>query len=141
MKHNVWFIPVFLLASMLAARIAAADEVMLMQSPVKVTATVHSLEEGGITAQIAIHNGPLAQVVETTLNAVPERQAEAALRHQLKWQAPYLFVHASCNVNSVRRCEGDAVFKIDGSKVIRLGDFVQTGSPVFSKGRFFDGTR
>jgi len=139
MKHNDWFAPVILLSFIFAAHATVADEVSLMQSPVKVTATVHSLEEGGITAQFAIHNGPLAQVVDTTLNGVPLSQAENALRHQLKWQAPYLLVHASCNINSVRHCGGDVVFKVSGSKVIRMGDFVETGSPVFSKGRFFDG--
>src|SRR5690349_21648032 len=129
MKHYSWFPSIFLLWPFLVNGMAMTDEVVLTQSPVKVTATVRPMEEGGFTAQFAIHSGPVAQVVATTLNGVPLQQAEDALRHQLKWNAPYLLVHSSCNINSVRHCEGDVVFKVVGNKVTRLGDFVETDTP------------
>jgi len=138
MKHPSWFAAAILLWSLPGIGTALPDELSLMQSPVRVTATVNPVDEGGFSAQFAIHNGPLAQVVGTTMTGVPLQQAEDALRHQLTWRAPYLLVHSSCNINSVRRCEGNVIFKVAGSKVTRLGDFVDTDTAVLNKGRFYD---
>lgn len=128
----------FPLLCMLLCATSYADEFTLMASP-KVTATTRNAVEGGVQVQYAIHNGPLAQVVNSQLTGVPEAQLPNALAHQVKWRAPYLIVHASCNVNSVRRCEGDVVFKTTGKHVVRLGDFVETGTPLLTKSRFYDG--
>ena len=115
-----------------------ADDLLLMESPVKVTATLHPLDEGGSEARIAVHNGPIAQLVNTTLSDLTTANAASLLRRQLSWQAPYLIVHSSCNINTVRRCGGDVVFKVMDGAILRLGDFVVTENPIYSVGKFYD---
>ena len=139
MIRKLWFIPVFLAGLSFICGTVRAEEVTLMDKPVKVTATVRALEEGGIDARFAVHNGPIAHLVNSILSNVGLNNAEPALRKQLSWQDPYLIVHSSCSVNSVRRCGGDVVFKISDGNVIRLGDFIITEHPVFIDGRFYDG--
>ncbi len=139
MKRKLWLIPVVLAGLFPAIDMANADEIVLTDTPVKITATLQAQEEGSIDARIAVHNGPLAQLVGTTLTGVTLDNAGNALRHQLKWNAPYLLVHSSCNINSARPCEGNVVFKIVKNKVVRLGDFVMTGSPTLDGNRFYDG--
>ncbi|HEX2583876.1 MAG TPA: hypothetical protein VHL14_02000 [Steroidobacteraceae bacterium] len=128
----------FLLISF--AAISAHADIELMDTPVKVTATLHTVEEeSGLEASIAVHNGPIAQLVNTTVTGMTNGNAATLLRKQISWRDPYLFVHSSCNANSVRRCGGDVVFKVFDNKVIRLGDFVVTENPVYTNGRFYDG--
>jgi len=121
-----------------SAAIARADDIVLMESPVKVTATLHPLLEGGTEARIAVHNGPVAQLVSSTLNGASSTNAGSVLRKQISWRDPYLLVHSSCSINSVRRCGGDVVFKVTDGKVIRLGDFLVTDNPTLINGRFYD---
>lgn len=138
MSHPMNYRWHILVLCMLLTVMSHADEYTLMSSP-KVTATTRPAAEGGVSVQYAIHSGPVAQVVNSQLSGVPDSQLASALSHQVKWHAPYLIVHASCNVNSVRRCEGDVVFKAAGNHLVRLGDFVETGTPVITKNRFYDG--
>jgi hypothetical protein len=109
-----------------------------MESPVKVTATLRPLDEGGTEASIAVHNGPVAQLVSTTLAGLTAANAGSLLRRQLDWQAPYLLVRSSCNINSVRRCGGAVVFKVLNNKILRLGDFSVGENPTLANGRFYD---
>jgi len=117
---------------------AHADDMVLMETPVKVTATLHSLIDGSTEARVAVHNGPVAQLVSTTLSGINSTNATNLLRKQISWHEPYLLVHSACNINSVRRCGGDVVFKLTDSKVIRLGDFVASENPTFTNNRFYD---
>lgn len=139
MIRKCWLVPVFLAGLSIVSGVLCADELTLMDKPVKVTATVHALDEGGVAARFAVHNGPIAHLVNSTLSDVALDDAGPALRDQLSWHAPYLIVHSSCNINSVRRCGGDVVFKVFDDRVIRLGDFTTTDNPVFSNGYFYDG--
>ena len=139
MIRKWWFVPVVPLLLSLAAGMVRADELTLMDTPVKVTATVHALEEGGVAARFAVHNGPIAHLVNSILSNITVDNAAPVLREQLHWHAPYLIVHSSCSINSVRRCGGDVVFKIANKQVTRLGDFITTDHPVFSNGHFYDG--
>ncbi len=136
MKHK--FQLFCLLSTLLFTTLVHADELLLMESPVKVTATIHPLEEGGNEVRIAVHSGPIAQLVNTTLSDLTTANATSLLRKQLSWQPPYLIVHSSCSVNTVRRCGGDVVFKVMEGRNIRLGDFTVTENPVYSGGRFYD---
>jgi len=115
-----------------------ADELLLMETPVKVTATLHSLDEGGTEASIAVHNGPVAQLVNTTVTGLTTANASSLLRRELNWRAPYLLVHSSCSINNVRRCGGEVVFKVVDSKLLRLGDFAASENPTLANGRFYD---
>ena len=137
MKRKLWLV-VVTAGLCFALNAANAEEITLTDTPVKITATVQTQDESGIHARIAVHNGPVSQLVNTTLAGATLANAGEALRHQLKWIEPYLLVHASCNINSVRACEGDALFKVVKNKVIRLGDFIETDTPVLNKGRFYD---
>jgi hypothetical protein len=116
---------------------AQPAEVTLLDTPVKVTATIQARAEGGYAAQIGVHNGPIAQLVSTTTRGGTQAAAESALRKQVQWRAPYLFVHSSCDGN-VWRCEGEVVFRVMDGAVTRLGDLIGTASGVFKNGHFYD---
>jgi len=139
MIRKLWLASSCFIALSSTAVIARGDEVVLMESPVKVTATLGSLQEGGTEARIGVHNGPVAQLVNSTLSGVSSAKAPSVLRKQISWREPYLLVHSSCSANSVRRCGGEVVFKIFDGKVIRMGDFLTTENPTFANGRFYDG--
>jgi hypothetical protein len=129
----------FCFISLSCAAVARAD-IELTDTPIKITASLHTVEEeSGLEASIAVHNGPIAQLVNTTISGMTDANAATLLRKQISWRDPYLFVRSSCNANSVRRCGGDVVFKVFDNKVIRMGDFIGTDSPVYANGRFYDG--
>ena len=115
---------------------AQAEDLTLLETPIKVTATLRALDEGGYAAQISIHNGNITQLVSTTLANNTASTATTALRRHVLWQAPYLFVHSSCGGG--RRCDGEVVFKVVDDKVTRLGDLIGTTARVFKNGYFYD---
>jgi hypothetical protein len=115
-----------------------ATEIALLETPVKVTATLNVRDEGGYAAQIGVHTGPIAQLVSTTVIAGTQTEAERVLRKQVQWQAPYLFVHSSCGAGRNLRCEGETVFKIVESSATRLGDVIGMAPAVYAQGRFLD---
>jgi hypothetical protein len=127
-------------ASLLAVtgRTASADELALLDTPVKVTATFNALDEGGFAAQIGVHNGPIAQLVHTVLRVDTASNAQRLLRKQVQWRAPYLFVHSSCGGGRSLQCEGEAVFKLVDGTATRLGDVIGTAPAVYAQGDFVD---
>lgn len=118
---------------------AQAAEIALLETPVKVTATLNARAQGGFGAQVGVHNGPIAQLVSTTLSVPTQQDAERSLRQQVRWRAPYLFVHSSCGGGRSMRCEGETVFKVIDATAVRMGDLIgMTPSAVYDNGRFVD---
>ncbi len=115
-----------------------AAEVALLETPVKVTATLNARAEGGFAAQIGVHNGPIAQLVSTMVLANTQSDAERVLRRQVQWRSPYLFVHSSCGHGRSLRCEGETVFKVIDATATRLGDVIGTAPAVYHQGHFLD---
>ncbi len=122
----------------LAALTTHAAEIALLETPVKVTASLNARDEGGYAAQIGVHNGPIAQLVSTVVSASTQTEAERLLRKQVLWRAPYLFVHSSCGHGRNLRCEGETVFKVAEGAAMRLGDVIGTAPAVYSQGQFLD---
>lgn len=117
---------------------AQAAEITLLETPVKVTATVNARAEGGFGAQLGVHNGPIAQLVSTVLNVPTQQDAERVLRQQVLWRAPYLFVHSSCGGGRTLRCEGETVFKVNEGAAVRMGDVIGTAPAIYGNGHFMD---
>jgi len=115
-----------------------ADDVTLLDTPVKVTATFTGLDEGGYAAQIGVLNGPITQLVHSVLRTDSTANAQRLLRKQVLWRAPYLFVHSSCGGGRGLRCEGEAVFKVTDGVAMRLGDVIGTVSTIYAQGHFID---
>jgi hypothetical protein len=122
----------------LSVSVTQAAEIILLDAPIKVTATLNARAEGGYTAQIGVHNGPIAQLVNTAVTANTQPDAELVLRKQVQWHTPYLFVHSSCSYNRSLRCEGETVFKLADASVLRLGDLIGTAPAVYNRGHFLD---
>ncbi len=137
-RHIKWLAITVALVGSWPYQTAQAAELVLMDTPVKVTATVKALDEGGYAAQIGIHNGPIAQLVNTAVRANSQSNAERILRKQVRWQSPYLFVHSSCGGGRNLRCEGETVFKVVETVTVRLGDLIGAAPSVYTKGHFHD---
>lgn len=127
--------PIFLA---LAIQAVHADEMNVRDTPIKVTASFDALAEGGYAAQIAIHNGPITNLVHSTLQVNSPAKAQRLILKQVQWRAPYLFVHSSCGGGRSLNCEGEAVFKLISGVATRLGDVIGDGPEVFARGRFVD---
>jgi hypothetical protein len=122
----------------LAGQTAQADEMNVRDTPIKVTATFNALDEGGYAAEIAVHNGPIANLVHSTLPVNSATKAQRLILKQVQWKAPYLFVHSSCGGGRSLNCEGEAVFKLIDGVATRLGDVIGDGPDVFAHGQFVD---
>jgi hypothetical protein len=117
---------------------AQAEDVTLLTTPAVVAATFNALDEGGYAAQIGVHNGPITQLVHTIVRADSAANVQRALRKQVQWLAPYLFVHSSCGGGRALRCEGEAVFKVVEGTAFRLGDVIGSVPTIYSRGHFVD---
>lgn len=117
---------------------AHADEMTVRDTPIKVTASFNALDEGGYAAQIAIHNGPITNLVHSVLDVGSPAKAQRLILKQVQWKAPYLFVHSSCGGGRSLNCEGEAVFKLVDGVATRLGDVIGNGLDVYSRGQFLD---
>lgn len=116
---------------------AHAAELALLQTPIKVTASLQALDEGGYAAQIGVDSGSLTQLVTTAVQGDTQAAAERSLRQHVRWRAPYLFVYSSCN-GTAWRCEGATVFRVADGVATRLGDLIGTANAIYSHGHFHD---
>lgn len=136
-RATTWLVVgVALLAT--ADHVAMADELKLLDTPVKVTAAFDELDDGSYAAQIGVHKGPIVHLVHTVLRAPSRSSMSSLLRQQVSWHAPYLFVHSSCGGGRSLRCEGEALFKVVDGTATRLGDLVGNTSAMQSPGHFLD---
>lgn len=118
---------------------AAATQLNLLEEPIKVTASVNAADIGSfVSAQIGVHNGPITQLVSTSVHGKSLVEVEKVLKEQVTWHAPYLLVHSSCGGGNAWRCEGEAVFKVMNDSVARLGDLIGDASAVYRGGHFHD---
>jgi len=131
-----WSISCVAVISGAALVTAQAADITLLSSPVEVTATIQAEGNDVFAAQIGVHNGPIAQLVGTVVRGNNAAALENALRKQLQWRSPYLFVHSSCDGGNAWNCDGEVVFKIANGNVLRLGDLIGIG--VFKSGHFYD---
>jgi hypothetical protein len=111
----------------------------LLSTPVEVTGTFGDNDVGVYFAQISVHSGPIAQLVDTTVHANSADQAATKLRQALSYRAPYLLVHTSCGGGATRSCEREVVFKIAASNVVvRLGEIIGTATTIRAGDHFRD---
>jgi hypothetical protein len=122
----------------ITGHVVLADDLTLLESPVRVTANFNALDEGGYAAQIGVLNGPITQLVHTVVHADAATNVQRVLRKQVQWRAPYLFVHSSCGGGRALRCEGEAVFKVVEGAAIRLGDVIGTAPAIYNQNHFVD---
>jgi hypothetical protein len=112
--------------------------IVLLNTPVEVTGTYGDNDVGVYFAQIGVHNGPIAQLVDTTVHANSADAAAATLRQAVSYRAPYLLVHSSCGGGTSWSCEQEVVFKIADNNVIRLGEIIGNDAGVRQGDRFRD---
>lgn len=122
----------------LIAPVHAADNatMTLMSKPVEVTASFNTGDAGVYFAQISVHNGPIAYLVDTTLHANSRTAAEHVLSAQVRYRAPHLLVRSYCGGGTTWRCESTHVFKVADNSVMRMG--MLAGAPdTVLRGNYF----
>lgn len=119
---------------------ASTTQLTLLNEPIKVTGDFDTADIGNyVPVQIGVHNGPIAQLVTTSVIGKTASEVERTLKQQVAWHAPYLFVHASCGGGNAWRCEGEVAFKVTGTTITRLGDLIGGDTKdVYHDGYFFD---
>jgi len=85
---------------------------LLMDDPVRVTVTV---EPAGDGESAVFHVG------ESQVATLYTGDADQDFRSNIIWQAPYLLIR-SVSGGNCWDCAGEAVFRIEGGKALRLGD-------------------
>ncbi len=123
---------------------AATQQWVLYSSPVRVDAVLDASTSDargsplqGFSFQIVLRGPRGEQRVRTFIQGDTVNAALAALRRNVVWNAPYLFVTTACRCN---RSEYRAVFKIDAGNILPLGQLLAFGplATSYHDGRFFD---
>ncbi|MBK7672816.1 MAG: hypothetical protein IPJ24_15735 [bacterium] len=117
---------------LLVAGVAAGQPIVILEQPVRVTATPQDPTPGGgwYLFDLAVEYGDQRCDLVTAV-LVPgdegERLAWEHLRRTIGWKGDYLFVLSECGAGNTWKCASEAVFMLRDERLVALGSLLARG--------------